>query len=1280
VANYSQTSSGDLTSYVAGKIFSAANLAKEEKERRKEEGIEQAQPGSLFARALQHEFGGDLYNRTFGIFDPRKKHPETDRKSSKESRFSSQFPQKEKTDDSDTKKRKNKITAATRELMSDDDSLPVKDKDLRKQISKIFGAGVDARLVAAEAKISKINAQVLDVHHSLQSTQELIINQNDILLSKFDQILEIFGKQAEFQEKLKDKAEAAEKERIIEEQKDLSSTRGLIDTSAMTGGTSVPSRIARFYKNRAIRRLYRKLPKSVRQTRTTVRNIQRIPGKAVGRISNSAASKIGRILPAKAANFGKNIASARSAAQGMGGVSKIKSVGKNVPGLKQALAVWEYGDRKSAGQSNLQATVGVGGGLAGAAAGAAIGTMLFPGVGTLAGLLIGAAFSAAGGYAGAKIADTVTGVHETGTSLTKKGTGLLHGKELILGSGDRKGIKNAFVDSMDKMGSQLVSTAVTLGESAGQGRQIRSEAKKLGLDYKIIPISLKTDIGKKTPTSNDKLISLFTNPFFVLREQAEAAGDGAPPGLPEGQRYKLGDNAGGSAELRAEVEKAAAELGVPAPDLLGIILAESTGDPSRTNRFGCTGLIQFCPDDRGGSYKTIGGEKVTLASLRSMSIAQQMVYVKKYLKGAGIKPGMSGYDIYSAIHAGKIGGNVVDANGVTTRGFYDSNVAPLIQKARQESTIVADLGNFSPPTGDARIVIAGGQGIDATGESGIDFSAADSKNNYAVFPGKVISSKYTGGLNQGYGWDVVIRSEDPSNPGTYFDALYAHFPNKDSIKVKPGDTVTAGTHLGPVGWDYAKNKPFPEAGRMTGPHTSLDFFPVGGPYDRNHPYPNWRTLVSGLIAAAGRGGSNVPVSTQPGSNSPATPGAPDPATTAAAAAAAQSARQLAITKQLMKKGMIEFTHDGKQFFFKVLGPGKIQAFKPKNMLGYQEEIDLSKNKALRLSINEKIQTMYGRPSSGPTSRGYGNGGTGGDDSGAVTSKTSLIRGGTGGPGTVNRNYNFTAEQRALLKTISYAEGTTKSYGVVYGGNIVPELAQGKMTVREVWNMMKTGRLRGRNAGYDVSGESYATGRYQLMPDTLSDLVKGGYVKWSEKMTNQLQDYLALKRLETFRGVSGRDLRQQGLSRGIMSKIAPEFASFPYAPKGGGSFYDQPVKSEKTLQQQYNSALKQILEEQKRQEELREKLRLKKEAQEKNIFNQIQKILPGGLKGLIPSQLLSDSSTAEEIENGSIAIQYIIITTGTTADTSDKNGVQPSSSSPVDSVNLKEASLAILATV
>jgi hypothetical protein len=172
--------------------------------------------------------------------------------------------------------------------------------------------------------------------------------------------------------------------------------------------------------------------------------------------------------------------------------------------------------------------------------------------------------------------------------------------------------------------------------------------------------------------------------------------ENAPPEQlqPEGE-YDLGEGAGGSPELRREVAKAAAELGVPAPDLLGCILAESGGISSRTNQFGCTGLIQFCPDVSGGSYKTIGGRRVSLSSLRSMSIAQQMPYVVQYLKDAGVKPGMNGYDIYSAIHAGSPGGNVVDANGVSTRGFFASNVEPLIRRARENSRLTAGSGGGS---------------------------------------------------------------------------------------------------------------------------------------------------------------------------------------------------------------------------------------------------------------------------------------------------------------------------------------------------------------------------------------------------------------------------------------------------------------------------------------------------------------------------------------------------------------------------------------------------------
>jgi len=303
--------------------------------------------------------------------------------------------------------------------------------------------GITKSLAAVTGQLEQVNQSLLEQNDLIRTNIEIstasleaLQAQDDILTRKFDAILNAFQKQYEQSEKAKEDIDRLKAEQKLEGQYDSAGIEVPEDLTKEKPGKKRTNRIQQYYRQKLVRNLYRKLPKRLRSLRTAGRKVQRVPGKAVGRISNAAAGKINRMLPAKAANFGKNIASARSAAQGMGGVSKIKGVGRNVPGLKQALAVWEYGDRKSAGQSDVQAAVGVGGGLAGAAAGAAIGTMLFPGVGTLAGLLIGAAFSAAGGYAGAKIADTVTGAdkkqYEMGTEEAKPGTAILHGTEMLI--------------------------------------------------------------------------------------------------------------------------------------------------------------------------------------------------------------------------------------------------------------------------------------------------------------------------------------------------------------------------------------------------------------------------------------------------------------------------------------------------------------------------------------------------------------------------------------------------------------------------------------------------------------------------------------------------------------------------------------------------------------------------------------------------------------------------------------------------------------------------------
>ena len=220
MSNITKTYSGDFSSFIAGKLLNAAGMAKGESDRRETENLQKARPGSLFVKALQSEFGGDLYSRTLGNFDPRKSAGETDRKSSKEKRYQAQFGDLKKTPKSD-------LDDAEKELLKDDDSIPVKDVDARKGLTKLFGAGLDSKLILANARVSGLSNDVKSVNDDLISTQKLIYDQNELLGSKFDQLLGIFSSQQDYQKKVADQAEIKRREDELELEQDRSRTRKL---------------------------------------------------------------------------------------------------------------------------------------------------------------------------------------------------------------------------------------------------------------------------------------------------------------------------------------------------------------------------------------------------------------------------------------------------------------------------------------------------------------------------------------------------------------------------------------------------------------------------------------------------------------------------------------------------------------------------------------------------------------------------------------------------------------------------------------------------------------------------------------------------------------------------------------------------------------------------------------------------------------------------------------------------------------------------------------------
>ena len=163
----------------------------------------------------------------------------------------------------------------------------------------------------------------------------------------------------------------------------------------------------------------------------------------------------------------------------------------------------------------------------------------------------------------------------------------------------------------------------------------------------------------------------------------------------------------------------------------------------------------------------------------------------------------------------------------------------------------------------------------------------------------------------------------------------------------------------------------------------------------------------------------------------------------------------------------------------------------------------------------------------------------------------------------------TTEQRKMLDAISFAEGTP-SYGTIFGGKVVPELAQGKLTIDQVHEMMMTGQLNGKNVGYG-SG-SYATGKYQWMPDTLRDVQRSMGLPGSTLFTNRRQDEMILNRISRYRGVTPELLKKEGMSQKVLDMLAPEFASFPYSPNGGGSYYPaQRAKSAEAIRKAYGES-------------------------------------------------------------------------------------------------------------
>lgn len=365
-------------------------------------------------------------------------------------------------------------------------------------------------MAAVSGQLEQVNKSLIEQNELLQqnidinlSSLEALRMQDDILTAKFDSLLQAFNAQNDAQDESREKLEDMKSETDLENQRKAAGYETPEDLrGTKKGGRN--SRMIRFFKNKLLRKLYRKAPKGLRRMRQRARRIQRIPNRLKTRASNS----IVRRLPTSAQRIASGGAASRGSIRGLRSIR-----GTRVPGLNVALSAWEYSERKKEGQTEEQALIGTGAGVAGGMAGAAAGGKagaalgagigaLFGGVGAIPGAAIGGAIGALlGGFAGGSlasgVADQATGAnkYETGT---KPGTAMLHGTELVV---DRDQLDNPYQNAAATILGATMKFVQAMGPAgADVAPLINSEAAPLIRKFGMSNILTSTSVGGGIPT------------------------------------------------------------------------------------------------------------------------------------------------------------------------------------------------------------------------------------------------------------------------------------------------------------------------------------------------------------------------------------------------------------------------------------------------------------------------------------------------------------------------------------------------------------------------------------------------------------------------------------------------------------------------------------------------------------------------------------------------------------------------------------------------------------
>ena len=849
MARYQSTVSGDTGSFIAGKVMSAAGMARDEaasQERDRQAGLEVANSGNLFGKALVSEFGGDWFARTIGTLNPNSDARKTDRAASKASRFAANFPRTTKETDEveETVKKSNAdVDRAVDALLTKDDHLAVKDEKLREYVTRVFGVGIDSKLTQLDQRVSKSLNVLSDIRTSHQRSIDLMIDHNELIAGKLDKVLNLYQEQFNFQNILKDKAQVAQAENELERTRDFSRTRRFTGLNTGTGTGewifgALSDIVGRKVANAVFEKLGLKKAARAIQSRLGVRGFGR----------RRTATAIGQILGDK--NTWKVYGKLGPKAAGLHVVRELnkpqtqlflKNPGYTTSIIKKQLAA-------SKPETFFKGKTGM---------------------------------------------DRLKSVVES--NLSTRFVGDLGDADILANRAARAGQKSGIQQLINRGAITPELVKGMQGSSANIAPQMglppsisRKSLSRSGKGGRVIQKQLASSVGRKAT----KKVATKASAKAIAKSSKFVPGVGTFIALGEaGYRFSQGDTTGGILSLLSAVPILG--WGVTAVDIGRDLGFNPLGlPPPPTNDGGYTSsggrLDQF---EQGNPYGlTRRGVSMMHGTEQIQAVDPNSGMTTSHIQNIGDTLVSTSMAMANDLRVNRDISNTVSSLPFSVRNVrYNTGIktAPVkarattetylertdslsqwaqeqFQKNRKNEEIKPEEngeGGFQPikmfkdwvggfgksdnprPT---TITFTGRQGLDRSGEPGVDFSYGDYTKNYSLFDGVVVK---TGHQSTNYGNVVIIRSTDPSN-GKEFDALYAHFPN-GGIKVKEGKKVRRGQYLGPVGF-IKSDSGEPEiqgngAGRMSGYHTSVDFYEP----DSFAAYSNASFLTNLIIKSEG---------------------------------------------------------------------------------------------------------------------------------------------------------------------------------------------------------------------------------------------------------------------------------------------------------------------------------------------------------------------------------------------------------------------------------------------